>query len=116
MELRLIDGRYVPGSPGGFERVSGEEELLQRVCMKLKARRGEFYPLPEYGSRLYTLVSVKPSLRETAARQFILEALADETGLALESVEVEEGEGEELNVRASFTYQQDTRLSIDTRI
>lgn len=116
MELRLREGQYVPGAPGGFERVFGKEELLQRVCMKLKARRGEFYPLPEYGSRLYTLASVKPSLRETAARQFILEALADETGLVLDSVEVEEGEDQGLNVRACFTYQEDMRLTVDTSI
>lgn len=115
MELRLENGRYVSRGIAGLERVQGEDELLQRVCMKLKARRGGFYPMPEYGSRLYSLTSVKPSMRETAARQYILEALADETELALETVTVSEEDGE-LCVSAAFTYQGDVKLAVDTWI
>ena len=52
MELRLKDGKY--DSIGArLCTVSGAEELAQRVMMKLAARRGSFWPLPDYGSRLY---------------------------------------------------------------
>lgn len=115
MEMKLIQGKYVPEQRLGFARLTGEEELLQRICMKLKARRGSFYPLPEYGSRLHLLTNVKPSARETAARQYILEALADETDLVLENVEISY-EGETLLVKGVFTYQQDTVFTVDTRI
>lgn len=116
MELKLRDGRYVPSKYLGFERVSGEEEILQRIYMKLKARRGGFYPLPEYGSRLYTLSSVKPSLRETAAQQFIQEALRDESDLALDSLTLTCGSGDDIYLAAVFTYDGDLKLSVDTRI
>lgn len=115
MELKLENGKYVSQGIAGLEQVGGEDELLQRVCMKLKARRGGFYPMPEYGSRLYSLTAVKPSMRETAARQYILEALSDETELALETVTVSE-ENEELCVRAEFTYQGTVKLAVDTWI
>ena len=81
MELKLEQGRYVPGA-GGLLRVTGANEIAQRVMMKLTARRGGFAPLPEYGSALYTLLhTARPSEYETAAMQYIAQALADEAGL-----------------------------------
>ena len=82
--------------------------------MKLTARRGGFAVLPEYGSRLLTLLRVKPSERNSAARQIVAEALADEPGLSLDSLELSEPDesgaidmvlrflygGEELNISA----------------
>ena len=87
VELKLLDGDYVPG-PQGPELVSGQEELAQRVLMRLTARRGAFPLLPEYGSRLYALSQVKPSQRALAARQYAAEALAEETDLVLTDVEL----------------------------
>lgn len=116
MELKLEDGKYVPSKFLGLEQVRGTDELLQRIIMKLKARRGSFYPLPEYGSRLHTLSSVKPALRETAARQFVQEALSDEPGLNLDSLEVAYLDGDGINIAAVFSYDGDTRLFVDTRI
>ena len=71
---------------GGFATVSGEDETVQRVLMKLTARRGAFAPLPEFGSGLYTLPRLKRSQRETAARQMVHEALADETDVTVTDV------------------------------
>ena len=53
MEMRLVDGRYVPDDFGGFETVTGAEETLERALYKLKARRGGFALMPELGSRLW---------------------------------------------------------------
>ena len=78
MELKLENGRYVPGAAGGLETVSGREETLQRILMRLQAKKGAFPPLPDYGSRLHTLGTVKPSAREAAAKQFVFEALEGE--------------------------------------
>ena len=116
MELKLENGRYLPARFVGLERTGGTQELLQRVLMKLKARRGGFFPLPNYGSRLYTLGSVKAAMRETAAKQFVQEALADEPELFLDSLELAFGKEGEILIFADFTYNGETKLSVNTRI
>ena len=78
MELKLQDGRYALSAAGVPESVRGAEETLQRVLMRLTARRGAFWPDPEYGSRLYTLPQLRPSRRAAAAKLFVAEALSDE--------------------------------------
>ena len=79
MELKLEQGAYVQAG-NGFVTVSGPEELAQRVMMRLTARRGGFAPLPQYGSRLYLLSrTAKPGQYETAAMQYIAEALEEVT-------------------------------------
>ena len=75
MELRLVNGDYAVGEYHDFESVSGAGETAQRAMMKLAARRGGCAVLPEYGSRLYTLASVKESERDGCVRQFVAEAL-----------------------------------------
>lgn len=89
MELKLTDGRYVPGRAGGIDTVTGDEELAQRIAMKLGARRGGFAAMPDYGSRMYALLrGVKPSERADAARACAAEALSDEPDLTVESAEL----------------------------
>lgn len=115
MELRLKNGRYVPDRHQGFGRVSQTDELAQRLTMKLTARRGEFLPLPDYGSRLYTLHKLKPSQRETAARQFIIEAIADEPEVELVDFSCEQ---KALTAELSmvFAYKGDERFVITTEV
>ena len=78
MEIKLINGDYVPDGLGGIQRCRGADALLQRCLYRLTARRGQFPFLPELGSRLYLLGKSPPSQRLTAARQFVAEALAEE--------------------------------------
>lgn len=78
MELKIKDGDYLPDGAGSLLRVSGDEELLERVLFCLSARRGGFAPLPQLGSRLHLLGREKPGARQTAAQQYVAEALADE--------------------------------------
>ena len=78
MELKLRDGRYTLSAAGVPETVRGTEEILQRALMRLTARRGAFWPEPEYGSRLHTLLQLKPSQRAAAAKLFVTEALSGE--------------------------------------
>ena len=112
MELKLIDGRYVRGEFQGFAVVDGIDEIMQRVRMKLVVKKGSFMPLPEYGSRLHTLSAVKPSLRESAARQFVSEALADESALSLESLELIYEEDGTAMLLLSFVYNGDVRFEV----
>lgn len=116
MEIKLSNGRYVASQFGGLETVRGDEELAQRIVMKLASRRGGFAPMPDFGSRLYLLTGIKPSERELAARQYIIEALSDEQGLTLTSLELGRADDEgEISITAQFTYDNDT-LTVSTTI
>lgn len=91
--LALRNGEYVPEGDG-LQTVEGSEALLQRVLMKLTARRGTFLFLEDFGSRLWTLGQLKASERQTAAEQYVAEALSDEAGLTVERVTLTaEGDG-----------------------
>ena len=91
MELKLQKGRYVTDEYGAIATVSGREEKIQRVLCRLSARRGAFFPMKSFGSRLYTLPSFKPSARKAAAAQFVHEALAEEEGVEILSVDCTDG-------------------------
>ena len=113
MEMKLRDGEYVPDGKGGFERAEGYEELLERALFLLSARRGGFAPMPEVGSRLYTLTQLKRSEREMAARQFAAEALY---GLSLGIGDVKVSEtGDGLNVRF-WLYSGDSGAYADVML
>ena len=88
MELMVRDGDYLPDGEGGFRRAEGADELLQRVLWKLSIPRGSFPPLPELGSELYQLSRCKPSQRESMARQYAAQALADEPELTVTAAEL----------------------------
>ena len=85
MELKIHNGDYVRGD-GRIVRLEGREALLQRVLFKLTARRGTFPFLPELGSRLYLLGRVSGGARQSAAEQYVAEALSDEKELEVETV------------------------------
>ena len=80
-ENLLRGGDYVPDGFGGFVRLQEEEAILACALYKLSCRRGALPFLPELGSRLRELGSVRPSGRNEAARQFAAQALA---GMGLE--------------------------------
>ena len=105
MELKLSNGQYSAAIGRGLETVSGCEELAQRICMKLTARRGAFWPLPDYGSRLYKLIgSEKISDRETAVREYVAEALADERNVSLSDFTLRYPETDVLELTLRFDY------------
>ena len=110
MELALRYGDYVPDGVGGLKRVAGGEELLQRVRFKLVARRGKFPFLPSLGSRLWQLGKVPASQRQSAAAQYVAEALEDEE-LTVESVELREIEAGAASLTAELLWRGE-RLSV----
>ena len=107
MELFLKDGDYLPDGKGGCVRAVGGEELLQRVLFKLTARRGSFPLLPELGSRLYLLPRQKPGDWETVAREYVSEALGDESELSVSAVTVT-ASGSGALVDAQLEYRGET--------
>lgn len=112
MELLIKDRDYVPDGTGGLVRVSGTDELLQRVLFRLSARRGGFSPLPEVGSRLHLLWSEKPSNRAAAAKKYVAEALRDEKELTVTDVSVTPC-GDGMKVTAALRYQgEDLALTV----
>lgn len=90
----MRDGDYVPDGMGGFRRVEGSSEVLQRVLWKLSVRRESFPFLPKLGSRLYLLLREKPSARAALARQYVAQALEDEWDLEVTDVALEAREGD----------------------
>ena len=75
-----------------MQTVSGNEETLQRVLMRLKARRGGFLPMPEFGSRLHELCGMKKGERASCAKQFVFEALESEKDVSVRDVGYAENE------------------------
>ena len=63
------------------------------ILLKLTAHRGQFPFGEEFGSRLWTLSQLRPSERQAAAEQYVVEALADEAGLKVDSVALAESGG-----------------------
>jgi phage gp46-like protein len=78
MELELKNGDYVADGVGGLRRLQGREALLQRVLFRLTAKKGSFPFWEGLGSRLWTLGRVPAPERQSAARQYVAEALSAE--------------------------------------
>ena len=90
----MKNGDYLPDGIGGEQRVDGTEALLARALFRRSVRRGSFPCLPERGSERYRLGNEKPSARASAAKQYAAAALAEETALTVEDVELtERGDG-----------------------
>lgn len=107
MELKIKNGDYVPDGAGGLQRVSGKEELLQRVLFRLTAQRGGFALAPTLGSRLRLLGREKPGNRRSAAKKFVAEALDGEPGVVVEDVTLVYG-GEMSKLVVKLRYEDET--------
>ena len=103
MELKILNGDYVPSEIGGFETVSGYEEKLARILYKLSCRKGGFAPDAKLGSMLHTLLREKRGNREALARKYILEALEDEKDVVMTALSVSDMEGGVV-ITADFDY------------
>lgn len=104
MELELRNGDYLADGAGGLRRVGGREALLQRVLFRLTARRGSFPFWETLGSRLWELGRLPAPKRQSAARQYVTEALAEEP-VTVESVTVDQGRNGAAAVTARLRYE-----------
>ena len=104
MELKLQNGDYVVDGIGGLCRVSGHEELLQRVLFRLSARRGMFPFLKNLGSSLWKLGQLVESERGAAAKQYVVEALEAEKDLQVLSVALVPTNADEANLTVKVKW------------
>ena len=115
MGLSLRNGDYVPDGTGGLRRAEGQAALLERVLFRLTARRGTFPFLPELGSRLWQLGRMSAVQRQSAAEQYVAEALAEEPGLTVDQVTLTESGGGRTRVTASLTWRGEA-LSVTVEV
>jgi len=103
MELKLVNGDYVPDGNGGLVTLTGAHEVLARVLFRLKARRGGLPFLPDLGSRLHLVLRERPSEWRGLAERYVAEALKEEVDLQGTAVELAQGENRaELTVRLDW--------------
>ncbi|MCC8022715.1 MAG: hypothetical protein LIO46_02875 [Clostridiales bacterium] len=72
MDIKIEGGQWAMDENGAVQTVTGMEEQLQRIRMRLSAKRERFYPDPQFGSYLYRLTEDTPNkekLALTYARQ-----------------------------------------------
>ena len=110
MEAKLCNGDYIADGLGGVERCAGADALLERVLFRLTARRGQFAPLPELGSRLYLLGREPVPQRLSAARQYVAEALAEEA-VTVTDIALAPAEQDRTRLTVQLEYQG-TDLSV----
>ena len=103
METKISNGDYVPDGLGGVARCKGTEALLERVLFRLTARRGQFPPLPNLGSRLY-LPREPAARRQSAAAQYVAEALAEEE-VRVKEVSLTPETGGRVRLKALLDYR-----------
>ena len=117
MELKLENGDYVPDGIGGLRRVQGREELLQRILFKLTARRGMFPFREELGSRLWQLGRLSTGQRQSAAAQYVAEALQEERDVSVETVELSAPENGVARLQVALTYEgEPLAVNLDVRV
>ncbi|MDD3346819.1 hypothetical protein [Oscillibacter sp.] len=117
MELELRDGDYVPDGVGGLRRLGGREELLQRVLFRLRARRRAFPFQENLGSRLWRLGQLPPSQRQSAAAQYVAEALAEEADLTTQTVELRVASDGTAVITAQLAYGGEIlNVTLDLRV
>lgn len=104
MAMKLVNGDYRVNSCGVFETVSGAEEVMDRVLFKLRCRKGGFAVMPELGSRLYLLGREKRENLNSAAKQYIIEALADENQIEFSDVTAAVNSDGSISVKAELNY------------
>lgn len=111
----LLKGRdYVHDGNGGVRVIQGGDELLGEVLFRLTVRQGSFPFLPGLGSRMHLLRREKPSVRESLAQQFAVEALDGLADVAVTGAAVEQ-DGETLWVTVGLLWQG-TRLSATVQL
>ena len=116
MELTLRDGDYVSDGAAGLCRVQGQEALLQRVLFRLTARRGCFPFRETLGSRLWQLGQLTGTARQAAAKQYVAEALEEETGLTVESVTLVQSK-EKASLTAELSYEgEPLSVTVDIQV
>lgn len=85
MDTAICNGDFIRDSKGRPIELTGYDELLQRVLIRLTIKKGSFVYDKSLGSRLYTLKSTDGNLKENALA-LIREALVDINEVSVDDV------------------------------
>ena len=117
MELKLRDGDYIPDGVGGLRTLSGQEALLQRVLYRLSARRGQFPFLETLGSRLWQLGRLPAAERQSAAKQYVAQALAEEKDVQVRAVTLAANENGTADLTAELEWRGEVlKVTLDVQM
>ena len=85
MDTAISNGDFICDSKGIPVELTGYDELLQRVLIRLTVKKGSFIYDTSLGSRLYTLKSTDGNLKERAL-SLVREALVDISEVIVDDV------------------------------
>ena len=108
MDTAISNGDFVCNSKGYPLTLTGYDELLQRVLIRLSVKKGSFVYDSSLGSRLYTLKISDINIKERAL-SLVQEALADISEVVVEGVRTNltnDGENLELTVIMSINNKE----------
>lgn len=109
MDTALNNGEFLLDVRGRPVQISGIQEILQQVLIKLTIKKGSFIYNPNLGSELHTLQLTKDNLQANAL-MLVKEALKDMLEVVVENVNVEltnDGENMNLTVLISINDQME---------
>ena len=101
MDTAISNGDFICDSKGIPVELTGYDELLQRVLIRLTVKKGSFIYDTSLGSRLYTLKSTDGNLKERAL-SLVREALVDDVFTTWTN----DGENLELTVVLSINNEE----------
>ncbi|MFR1179007.1 MAG: histidine kinase [Acutalibacteraceae bacterium] len=108
MDTAISNGDFICDSKGIPVELTGYDELLQRVLIRLTVKKGSFIYDTSLGSRLYTLKSTDGNLKERAL-SLVGEALVDISEVIVDDVFTtwtNDGENLELTVVLSINNEE----------
>ena len=108
MDTAISNGDFICDSKGVPVELTGYDELLQRVLIRLTVKKGSFIYDTSLGSRLYTLKASDGNIKERAL-SLVREALIDISEVVVEDVLTtltNDGENLELNVILSVNNEE----------
>ncbi len=102
MDTAISGGDFLLDGRGRPVVISGMQEILQRVLIRLCVKKGSFIYDKALGSNLYTLKSSTRNVKDKAL-SLVREALCDMTEVIVDDVTVQLTDGErlEMNVQLS---------------
>ena len=108
MDTAISNGDFICDSKGVPVELTGYDELLQRVLIRLTVKKGSFIYDTSLGSRLYTLKATDGNIKERAL-SLVREALIDISEVVIEDVLTtltNDGENLELTVILSVNNKE----------
>lgn len=85
MDTAIANGDFLLDDRGRPLAITGMQEILQRILIRLTVKKGSFIFDPDLGSNLYTLKTSGLSAKGDALK-LVREALQDMKGISVENV------------------------------